>query len=649
MATRRDRDLPSHPSTSPSGRPRIPEREITTTDVTQHAEEILTDQDFSIVSPGAGDVFRYNGIDWINTTTFTAAMTFQSQATFELGIKLTLAADGNAIILNNANRIQWLDSGGSPRHLLFMDASDDFRIRNPVGGIIVEDATTFEDAATIDGGAEVLALKPGSLDHVYIGWYADTASPGTRSAYMGFGSAGSDELIISNELGSKVRIATGDFQIDDGLQIINRGGDELLRLNHTSATGNPYISFYQAGAFQSWVQYNDTENSLRFGHNNSGIFEFRTGAGELLRLVQTSATGSPYISFYQDGTRGGYFGFSDSFDGFQLITDRAGAEIRFYASDTDLALRLNPAAGYTARLQGSNDNLLQLYHTSATGNPYISWIQGGTTASSIQHIDSGNLFRLRNYLGGLIEFYIGGTREAYIDSGGLKTTALEDTATRFGLMTHSLVGLDTAGDFNQPSGYRTMARNDSLEHPQGQGSANSTYYFWNVLAKRDANQGYTGLATGYTNGRMWYGENSVGTSLPNWYEIFTEDTPVLYVGYNNPAGQDSGIKIQATGTSTPAGGHAYIDLIGDASGVSGEPGGAYIRMTQDAGGVEAMFGITQSGAWPNRDALSGVSGNDLILGIVNPVNIRFITNNALAATLASGGDFTAEGDVIATV
>lgn len=60
---------------------------------------------------------------------------------------------------------------------------------------------TLTGRLTIDGGANVLELKPGATnDHVYISFFADSQAQSTRSGYIGYGSAGTNTLTINNEM-----------------------------------------------------------------------------------------------------------------------------------------------------------------------------------------------------------------------------------------------------------------------------------------------------------------------------------------------------------------------------------------------------------------------------------------------------------------
>ena len=81
MTTRRDFGQPSHPNLVGMAS-RVPERQVTEKGVTQHAVEILTDQDFLITSPATGESLFQSGGKWINRKVTAADV---QPGTFEVG------------------------------------------------------------------------------------------------------------------------------------------------------------------------------------------------------------------------------------------------------------------------------------------------------------------------------------------------------------------------------------------------------------------------------------------------------------------------------------------------------------------------------------------------------------------------------------
>lgn len=103
------------------------------------------------------------------TSTFTGAATFNSAATFQSTVAVT-----GATTLNSTATI-----GGN----------------TSVAGVLSAAA-----------GGPALALKPGTADHVYQEFYARTATPATRSGYLGYATAATSEFTITNS------VPTGDMR-----------------------------------------------------------------------------------------------------------------------------------------------------------------------------------------------------------------------------------------------------------------------------------------------------------------------------------------------------------------------------------------------------------------------------------------------------
>ena len=128
-----------------------------------------------------------------------------------------------------------------------------------------------------DGGAAALQLSSGGDDHVFIELYADDAAPSTRSAYIGYPSAGSDVLTITNEFGSLTTIddatlrATGALDIQGNTTLGNANSDTLTINAGSDGSG---ISFGDA-SFQNCVLETNGSGVVTCGTD-------ATGSGELL-------------------------------------------------------------------------------------------------------------------------------------------------------------------------------------------------------------------------------------------------------------------------------------------------------------------------------------------------------------------------------
>ncbi|NJK45273.1 MAG: hypothetical protein HC933_14255, partial [Pleurocapsa sp. SU_196_0] len=70
---------------------------------------------------------------------------------------------------------------------------------------------------TAYGGGQAMELKPGTADHTYMAFFPRTSSPTTRGGFVGFGSSGTTQLTIQNE------ISGGD------INLVTAGGGQLRR------------------------------------------------------------------------------------------------------------------------------------------------------------------------------------------------------------------------------------------------------------------------------------------------------------------------------------------------------------------------------------------------------------------------------------
>jgi hypothetical protein len=98
-----------------------------------------------------------------------------------------------SLVLTNDSRLTDARTPSNDASLVHTSGSE------TVGGI-----KTFTSGTLFTSGAQAITVGPGSADHVYIGFNARTATPGTRSAFMGFGSAAITEFRIANEVGGGI-------------------------------------------------------------------------------------------------------------------------------------------------------------------------------------------------------------------------------------------------------------------------------------------------------------------------------------------------------------------------------------------------------------------------------------------------------------
>lgn len=148
------------------------------------------------------------------------------------------AGDGDVRMqVDAAQTMQWTSTGVTIPTALTASGGATLSGTNTISGVTtVSGATTFTTQAPVSNvGAAGLVLKPSSLDHVYAEFYADTGAPNTRSGVLGYGSAGTTELLLQNEMTS------GDTRITatSGSVVI---GTQQLKMNGSAPSSSTAIS-----------------------------------------------------------------------------------------------------------------------------------------------------------------------------------------------------------------------------------------------------------------------------------------------------------------------------------------------------------------------------------------------------------------------
>lgn len=100
------------------------------------------------------------------------------------------------------------------------------------GSTTLSGPTTAEATITGDVGGEDFAAKPGSVDHAYVAFYARTATPTTRTGYVGYGGAGFTALTVAN------LITSADISLIPGTggKVTSTGNLEITASAPTSST-----------------------------------------------------------------------------------------------------------------------------------------------------------------------------------------------------------------------------------------------------------------------------------------------------------------------------------------------------------------------------------------------------------------------------
>jgi hypothetical protein len=100
-------------------------------------------------------------------------------------------------------RFTQLVSGDSDSMLrtLALRGSRVFLGANSVPAFVGSESVSVEGQLAIQNGASNLRMGPGTADHSFLEFFARSATPTTRSGFIGFGTAGTTNLTVRNDVG----------------------------------------------------------------------------------------------------------------------------------------------------------------------------------------------------------------------------------------------------------------------------------------------------------------------------------------------------------------------------------------------------------------------------------------------------------------
>ena len=205
---------------------------------------------------------------------------------------------------------------------------------------------------------------------------------GNGSGLTDVDAATLDGIDSANFLRSNVADTMG------GLLTISHAGDEILRLQDTSATGQPILSFYQAGTLAGYIQYVNSAPRMRIANQTTQDY-LDIGSG--INGLQYAADGGAYTVWHSgndgagtgldadllDGVSSGSFLRSDTNDSFSGTLSGAGS-INITGTVTAASF-----TGSGAGLTGiSADNANTLDGIDSTG--FLRLANGGTVVGTSQ-------------------------------------------------------------------------------------------------------------------------------------------------------------------------------------------------------------------------------------------------------------------------
>lgn len=309
MATRRDQNLPSHPPALERVTALVRERDVTVTDVTQHSEQILTDQDFLISGLTLGDTFVFDGTNWINSTTFTVPMLFGAGSAGAPPVAFALDPDTGMYRFGD-NSIGWSTGGVNRAYLNSSALTSAVRFQQVQNGTVmlrmtntgntdeswdirVSDSGEFELRSITDSGTTVFpALQ---IEH-------DTGDLTLNGrVFLELGSVSAPSLSFQGAT-SKGFYATssGLFASLDGSV-----GLSMYEANHTSDIGDIAL---RVGESNMWL----TLDSGRFAANGLRLKGVTGDLNANFSLMPSGTATTSQVRFYNGSDSGnvGYGGIS---------------------------------------------------------------------------------------------------------------------------------------------------------------------------------------------------------------------------------------------------------------------------------------------------------------------------------------------------
>ena len=193
------------------------------------------------------------------------------------------------------------------------------------------------------GGRDVLSLIKGSYTGYSSGNYGGDLEFHTRKA-DGLGLQQRMTITNAGDVGIGTTLPAAKLEVE--------GGNHLLQLSTISSTGNPYMSFNQAGARRSFIQHADSGDTLQIVSEYGGI-DFYTG---------TSGTETKKMTILSGGNVG-------------IETDNPTAklDINDTADEVDLTSTTNFAIN-----TGGAINAKHYKHVNLE-SPEMEWSVGGST------------------------------------------------------------------------------------------------------------------------------------------------------------------------------------------------------------------------------------------------------------------------------
>ncbi len=219
-------------------------------------------------------------------------------------------------------------------------------------------------------------------------------------AYQMFSSVGTDDDPAGDTWTERLRLeSTGDLTLLSTGDLVMTSGQIQLASGTVSTPALAFASDLDLGLFRQGT------NTLGIAANLVHIQQ-NVANDEMLRMDHNSATGDPFISWYQQGTRRSFIQLVDSGDQFHIAAEYGPIHLApGTAGSRTERLLVRDATPFVHILGGTESLRLE---TTVSGDAQLTFYQTSTVRAELTYLDSGDEFRIGTGLGtGLLTFASG--------------------------------------------------------------------------------------------------------------------------------------------------------------------------------------------------------------------------------------------------